>query len=175
MEHITELAPLPNLSPAAVLRLPLPIPWRDPQSVPKDLLRQHITHLEQRCDAQPESADLLTCLAMAYAMDLRVEDAQRTLEKAKQAAPAHFWAQFKIAELQYRARALAVAEREMLRALDLASSESEYSLTRGYLKEIRTAMRDNAKKPLWSGDLRGPALVAAVLFTVVLLAGTYLR
>ena len=58
---------------------------------------------------------------MAYAMNYEVYKSMDALELAVQLEPDHFFAQFKYAELQYRLRALIKAEKETLKALDLAS------------------------------------------------------
>jgi len=60
MLALTTTAPVAHLQ-----RIPL-VPWRDPQTVPPEELAGHITRLEQACLQQPESADLRTCLGMAY-------------------------------------------------------------------------------------------------------------
>jgi hypothetical protein len=45
------------------------LPWRDPHTVPPGDLEAYIQKLERACAVQPRSADLRTCLGMAYAMN----------------------------------------------------------------------------------------------------------
>ncbi len=162
-------------APAAALpALPLPVPWRDPHTVPKDLLRSHISTLEMQVAENPKSADLWTCLGMAYAMDLRVHPSMNALETAKDLAPGHFWAQFKYAELNYRLRALEVAEAETLKALELASNTVEYGVSRRQLQEIRRLRREGTQKPAWTKPLPAPAL-ALVLALILSVLGVTLR
>ena len=47
----------------------LPVPWRDPHTVSPADLAQYIAFLEKSCQENPASADLKTCLGMAYAMN----------------------------------------------------------------------------------------------------------
>jgi len=148
------------------LRLP-PIPWRDPHTVSPAQLERYIADLELACDQHPHSADLRTCLGMAYAMNFDVYKSMDALERAVACEPDHFFAQLKLAELNYRLRALIQAEQETLKALDLATNAWELSLARKQLQEIRRLMREGTQKPEWTKSLRGPAVLLA-LMTVVL-------
>src|SRR3954453_22607974 len=121
---------------APALRLP-PVPWRDPHTVSPTQLAQYIGELERACAANPQSADLRTCLGMAHAMNYDVYKSMDALEQATRMDPTNFWAQLKFAELLYRLRALPRAEQEMLGALDLAGNGFEASLARKHLLEIR--------------------------------------
>ncbi|MCX6629644.1 MAG: hypothetical protein NTW28_18660 [Candidatus Solibacter sp.] len=116
--------------PATGLSVPgLPsVPWRDPHTVSPEALAQTIRSLQSQCLANPQSADLHTCLGMAYAMNFEAYKSMDALEKAVIAEPRHFWAQMKLAELQYRLRCLDRAEEETSRALDLAGSPWETAL-----------------------------------------------
>src|SRR5215217_7818509 len=107
-----ELTVTQSLAPA--LRLPS-VPWRDPHTVSPAQLERHIADLERACDEQPHSADLRTCLGMAYAMNFDVYKSMDALEHAVACEPDHFFAQLKLAELDYRLRALVKAERETLK------------------------------------------------------------
>ena len=52
---------------------PVPaVPWRDPHTVSPAELSRHIQRLEQACLDNPRSADLRTCLGMAYAVNYEV-------------------------------------------------------------------------------------------------------
>ena len=96
------------------------VPWRDPHSVPPAKLAEYITMLERACEADPKSADLRTCLGMAYAMNYEVYKSMDALEAAVGLDADHFFAQLKYAELFYRLRALPRAEEETLKAVELA-------------------------------------------------------
>jgi len=147
-----------QVAQTTAVRLP-PVPWRDPHTVsPADLAR-YIQNLELACEQNPRSADLRTCLGMAYAMNYEVYKSMDALELAVEVEPAHFFAQLKYAELHYRLRALIRAEQETLKALDLATNSWELSLARKQLQEIRRLMRDGTQKPEWTKPLTKPAVV----------------
>jgi tetratricopeptide (TPR) repeat protein len=155
---------------AQLQRIPV-VPWRDPQTVSPGELSGHIARLEQACLERPESADLKTCLGMAYAMNYDVHKSMDVLEAAVEIDPDHFWAQLKYAELNYRLRALLKAERETLKAVDLAANPWELSLARKQLQEIRRLNRESTRNFEWSGSLVRSSLVfAAVATAIVLLA-----
>ena len=149
----------------------LPIPWRDPHTVSPAELREHITALERACQENPHSADLRTCLGMAYAMNYDAYKSMDALEAAVKLDGAHFFAQLKYSELLYRLRALPRAERETLRALDLAGNGWELSLARKQLQEIRRLIREGTQKPEWNKSLKRPAtllMIAMVVLTLIL-------
>jgi hypothetical protein len=155
---------------AQLQRIPV-VPWRDPQTVSPEELAGHIARLEQACLERPQSADLKTCLGMAYAMNYDVHKSMDVLEAACAADPDHFWAQLKYAELNYRLRALLKAERETLKAVDLAANPWELSVARKQLQEIRRLNRESTRNFEWSGSLVRSSLVfAAVATAIVLLA-----
>jgi hypothetical protein len=145
----------------------LPIPWRDPQSVSKEELAVHIGALEKACQENPRSADLRTCLGMAYAMNYDVYKSMDALEAAVNLDQAHFLAQLKLSELFYRLRALPRAEEETLKAVHLAQNGWELSLARKQLQEIRRLIREGTQKPAWVKSLKTPAL-ALVAIVIVL-------
>jgi hypothetical protein len=156
-----------QIAPVAQLqRIPL-VPWRDPQTVPPEELAGHIARLEQACLDHPESADLKTCLGMAYAMNYDVYKSMDTLEAACATDPEHFWAQLKYGELNYRLRALLKAEDETLKAVNLARNPWELSVARKQLQEIRRLLRDSTRNFAWKGSLVRPALVFSVLMMVL--------
>src|SRR3977135_1615333 len=111
------------------LALP-PAPTRYPHTASPADMRLYIQELEQACLENPRSADLRTCLGMAYAVNYDVYKSMDALEAATAMAPTHFWAQLKYAELQYRLRALPLAETETLKALDRAQNAWQLSLAR---------------------------------------------
>src|ERR1044071_7576796 len=111
---MTDLALAPASLPSLDLgpRHILPVPWRDPHTVSPEDAARHIARLEQACLDQPGSADLRTCLGMAYAVNFEVYKSMEALETATSLDPQHFWARMKLAELHYRLRALDRAEEE---------------------------------------------------------------
>ena len=143
----------------------LPIPWRDPQTVSKEELAIHIGALERACQENPRSADLRTCLGMAYAMNYDVYKSMDALEFAVGLDETNFLAQLKLSELYYRLRALPKAEEETLKAVNLAQNGWELSLARKQLQEIRRLIREGTQKPAWVKSLKMPvlALVAMVI------------
>jgi len=153
------------VSQPTTLRLP-PVPWRDPHTVSPTDLARYIQQLELACEENPGSADLRTCLGMAHAMNYDVYQSMDALERAVALDPENFWAQLKYAELHYRLRALIVAERETLKAMDLANNAWELSLGRKMLQEIRRLMRDGTQKPEWTKSLKRPAIVLMGMMVV---------
>src|ERR1700746_3314058 len=119
--QVVKPAAIPPARVGAPARIP-PIPWRDPQTVSKGELAQHIGSLEKACRENPQSADLRTCLGMAYAMNYDVYRSMDALEAAVLLDGTHFFAQMKYAELFYRLRALPRSEEETLRAVNLAQN-----------------------------------------------------
>jgi len=155
---------------AQLQRIPV-VPWRDPQTVSPGELAGHIARLEQACLERPESADLKTCLGMAYAMNYDVHKSMDVLEAACEADPDHFWSQLKYAELNYRLRALLKAERETLKAVDLAANPWELSVARKQLQEIRRLNRESTRNFEWRGSLvRSTLVFAAVSMALIALA-----
>jgi hypothetical protein len=103
-------------------------------------------------------------------MNYQVYKSMDALEKAVELEPDHFFAQMKYAELHYRLRALVKAERETLKALDLATNPWEYTVARGQLQEIRRLMRDGTQKPEWTKSLKIPALCLLAMMIIFSLA-----
>lgn len=153
----------------APLRLP-PVPWRDPHTVSPARLAGYISALEAACEQAPRSADLRTCLGMAYAMNYEVYQSMDSLELAVALEPDHFYARLKYAELHYRLRALARAGQEALKAAELAGSSWELGLARRQLQEIRRLMRAGTQKPEWTRPLGLPAFSLCMLLAVLCLA-----
>ena len=155
------------------LRLP-PVPWRDPHTVSPAQLAEYIRSLELACEENPRSADLRTCLGMAHAMNYDVYRSMDALERAVELEPDNFFAQLKLSELNYRLRALIKAEKETLKALELATNSWEANLARRQLQEIRKLMREGTQKPEWTKPLRGPALCLLAM-TIILCLAVYLK
>jgi hypothetical protein len=139
------------------LRIP-PVPWRDPYTLSPAKLAEYIRALENACEQNPRSADVRTCLGMAYAMNYEVYKSEDALELATRLEPDHFFAQLKYAELHYRLRALIRAERETLKAMELAINSWELNLARKQLQDIRKLMREGTQKPEWTKPITMPAL-----------------
>src|SRR3954464_15621565 len=105
-----------------------PVPWRDPSTVSPGALRGYIAELETASAASPQSADLRTCLGMAYAVNFEVYKSMDALEHAVALEPSHFWAQLKYAELHYRLRLLPRAEEETRKAVELARNHWQLAI-----------------------------------------------
>jgi len=153
----------------------LPIPWRDPQSVTPQELALHIGALERACQENPRSADLRTCLGMAYAMNFEAYKSMDVLEYAVQLDETHFLAQLKLAELFYRLRALPKAEQETLKAVNLARNGWELSMARKQLQEIRKLIHDGTQKPAWVKSLKVPALALVAVVLMFSLASVVMK
>jgi tetratricopeptide (TPR) repeat protein len=153
----------------------LPVPWRDPHSVSPDQLKEYIGALEKACEEHPGSADLRTCLGMAYAMNYDAYKSMDALEAAVELDETHFFAQMKYSELLYRLRALERAEEETVKAVDLAGNGWELAMARKQLQDIRQRRRDGTQKPAWNKPLRTPALVLLGLFAVVCMVMVVLK
>jgi tetratricopeptide (TPR) repeat protein len=147
-------------------RLPA-IPWRDPHSVSPEKLKGFIAELEKACVENPESVDLHTCLGMAHAMNYDVYRSMDAFESARRIEPANFMAQFKYAELYYRLRALDKAETETGRALELAATNWELTMSRRQLAEIRRLRREGTQKPEWTRSLKVPVIGFVVFLIAV--------
>ena len=144
-----------------------PVPWRDPHTVSPAELSTYIQSREQACLDNPRSADLRTCLGMAYAVNLDVDKSMEALETATSIDPENFWAQFKYAELQYRLRTLANAEGAAVKAVELAKNPWHYNLARKQLQEIRRLRREGVRDITWNKSLVPPTLVLSVMLLVV--------
>src|SRR5947209_6136839 len=114
---------------------------RDPNMVSTPELVNYIQILEQACIDDPGSADLRTCLGMAYAMNNQADLSMGAFETAIRLDPQHFFARFRCAELQYRMCALSRAEEETRKALKLARNRWQTSMAKRQLQEIRGAIR----------------------------------
>ena len=155
--------------PAAPQSIPV-VPWRDPHTVSPEKLAGYIRALENACLANPHSPGVHTWLGMAYAMNYEVYKSIDALEAAISIDPAYFFAQLKYGELHYRLRALARAEEETVKALDLASNPWEFSLATKLLQDIRKARREGTQKPEWTKPLARPAVYLLVMTVIFSLA-----
>lgn len=143
-------------------RLPA-VPWRDPHTVSSADLARYIHDLERACADNPASADLRTCLGMAYAVNYDVYKSIDALQAATVVDPQHFWAQLKLAELHYRLRALNLAEEQTLKAADLAQNAWQLTVARKQLHEIRTLKHTAVRNVSWTKPLAAPALVLSLM------------
>jgi len=162
---LTTSSSLPSRVPA--------VPWRDPHTVSPDELAKHIQRLEQACLDYPQSADLRTCLGMAYAVNYEVYRSMDTLEAATSLDPQHFWAQMKLAELQYRLRALDRAEDDTVKALNLAGNPWQFSVARKQLQEIRRLKRESIRNITWSKPLAVPVAVFSLMMLLLFVTMTW--
>ena len=149
------------------------VPWRDPHTVSPAELSVYIQQLEKACLEDPESADLRTCLGMAYAVNYEVYKSMDALEAATSIDRHHFWAQLKYAELHYRLRALSRAEEETLKAVDLARNPWQLSIARKQLQEIRRLSRESIRNVTWNKPLTTPALVFSLMMLLLFVAMTW--
>ena len=146
------------------------VPWLDPHTVPREDLIAYIQHLEHACAAEPRSADLRTCLGMAYAMNYEVDKSMESLETAVSLNSGSFWAQLKYGELNYRLRILNRAEEETLKALPLAASRWQLSIARKQLQDIRALKQTCVRNVEWTKSLGGPALILSAMLVVIFAA-----
>ena len=141
---------------------PLPmVPWRDPHTVSPEVVSGYIQKIEQACLDNPRSADLRTCLGMAYAVNYEINKSMDALETATQLEPDNFWAQLKLAELHYRLRTLVVAERETSRAVDLARNGWQLAIARKQLNTIRQLRHQGTRDVTLDKPLMAPTLVVS--------------
>jgi hypothetical protein len=126
--------------------------------------------LEAACLANPQSADLRTCLGMAHAVNYDIYKSMDAIEEARTLAPDNFWAQLKYAELHYRLRALNRAEEETRRAADLATNRFQLALARQQMKEIRTLQHSSVRNVEWTKPLTAPAVFFVAMLALVFAA-----
>ena len=155
------------LAPTSAPRALPVLPWRDLKTVPRQEITAYIDHLEQMCLANPQSADLRTCLGMAYAVNHDVYKCMDALESATSIDPGHFWAQLKYGELHYRLRALQRAEAETLKAVELAETSGQLSIARKQLQEIRSLLRQSVRNVAWTKSLTIPTLVLSGIMVLI--------
>lgn len=146
------------------------VPWLDPHTVPRADLITYIQELEQACLAEPRSADLRTCLGIAYAMNYEVDKSMESLEAAVSLDRGSFWAQLKYGELNYRLRILNRAEEETLKALPLAANRWQLSIARKQLQDIRALKQTCVRNVEWTKSLGAPALVLSAMLLVIFAA-----
>jgi hypothetical protein len=158
--------PSASLAPAGEV-LPALVPWRDPHTVPASQLKATVEELELACVADPGSADLRTCLGMAYAMSHDVRKSMDALEDAIALAPDNFWARLKYAELHYRLRILNRAEAETIAALNLARNGWQLSLARKQLQDIRALKVSAVRNVDWTKPLAAPAILLSLMLAAV--------
>jgi len=89
--------------------------------------------------ADPQSADVLTCLGVAHAVNFDIPKAIGALRSALAVRPHHFWARLKYGELLSRLQATEAATHEIRKALDVAESPSQFALAHRQLHAVRAA------------------------------------
>jgi len=146
-----------------------PVPWRDPQEFSPGKLFEYIQLLEKKCEENPKSADLRTCLGIAQTINSDVYRAMESLETAIRLDERHFFARFKYAELFCRLQILVRAEEETVKALKLARNAWEVSMAARQLQQIRYLIREGSQKTTWKTPLITPAvaLVLILIFFIV--------
>ncbi len=112
-------------------------------------LSTYIENLECAFILDPHSADICTCLGMAYAAKLDFHRSIEYLERARRIDKNHFFAQFRYAELVSRLHALPRAEKEARHALRLACSGWQFAMAHRQLKDIRRRMRSESSFARW--------------------------
>jgi tetratricopeptide (TPR) repeat protein len=147
-----------------------PVAWRDPHTVPPEELSAYIKTLEAACLAEPRSANLRTCLGMAYAVNYEVDKSMDALEAAIGLDPTNFWAQLKYSELHYRLRALNKAEEGTRKALNLANDAWQLSIARQQLQKIRTLKQSCVRNVEWTKSLGPPAFAFAGMLLFIFVA-----
>jgi tetratricopeptide (TPR) repeat protein len=155
---------------APVVRTGASIPsvsWRDPHTIPPGEISASIQKLEQACLVEPRSADLRTCLGMAYAVNFEVSKSMEALEAAVAIDPGNFWAQLKYSELHYRLRVLNRAEEETGKALSLAKDSWQISIARKQLQEIRALKHSCVRNVEWTKSLLTPTVALAGMMVVI--------
>jgi hypothetical protein len=109
---------------------------------------------------------------MAHAVNYDIYRSMDALDTATRLEPENFWARLKYAELHYRIRAMAVAEEETLRAVDLARNGWQVAMARKQLTEIRALRHLGTRDVTWTKPLMAPALVLsgmiALMFAVMM-------
>ena len=164
MAALTTIQPRPEALTLSLRpgRLPL-LPWRDPHSVPPEMLAEFIASLAEACALHPENTDMRTCLGIAHAMNYDVYRSMDALEEARRIDPENFFAQLKFSELYYRLRVMDRAEQETVAALNLARNHGELSVARRQLVEIRKLRNDGLERPRWTKPLLAPAITLLLL------------
>lgn len=160
------------LAPLSETGIPAQL-WRDPHTVPVEQRQFAIQRLEKAVEANPNSADLRTCLALVHAINYDPHSSLSCLEKAVELDPTHFFAQLKLAELWYRLRALPRAEEEAKKALNLAQSQREYQMSRALLQEIRKLQNNSWARPTWDKPMLPAVLSAAAAIVIALVVGLW--
>ena len=169
-ESLLAIRPPTALSGASFPVPSLSVPWRDPHVVPAAELAAYIGVLEQACLDNPQSADLMTVLGMAHAVNHDVPRSMEALEIAVSVDPDNFWASLKYAELHYRLRALNRAEELTTTALNLATNGWQLSLARKQLQEVRTLKRHCTRNLSWKMPIAGPLVALSTALVAVAVA-----
>jgi hypothetical protein len=149
----------------------LRIPWCEPHTVGPEQLQQYISMLEHACEQHPRNADFQTCLGLAHEMNCDVHRSMDALHEARRIEPGNFFTQLKFAELHWSVGALDRAEKETLKAADLAGDAWELSLAREQLAEVRNLQGKHTQKLPPTRSLTVPA---AIVLLMTLIGGILL-
>jgi tetratricopeptide (TPR) repeat protein len=141
------------------------VPLGEANELSQEKLQDYIKVLLRGCQEDPRSADLYTCLGMAYALNNQVYESRNCLEHAMVLDGGHFFARFKYAELHYGLRMLPRAEEETLKSIELAKNKWEISMAKRQLLQIRKLQREDARKAR-PRTLKTPALCLLLLCMV---------
>jgi len=113
--------------------------WRPREATTGQALLQYIENLERASAMQPDSADLRTCLGLAYVKNHDFCLAKASFESALRSDPGHFFARLRYAELCFELGAYAKAEGEAERASCLARTKANAAMVHRLLRKIRAA------------------------------------
>jgi tetratricopeptide (TPR) repeat protein len=121
------------------------IGWQESSKISAARLAKYIQLLQAACQRDPCSADLRTCLGIAQARNFDVRKSMESFETAIGLDSKHFFARFKYAELLFGVGLLERAAEETNKALELASSNWEFSMARRQLQAIRHRVRQDTQ------------------------------
>jgi hypothetical protein len=118
----------------------------DPTSASPAELETYICNLEQACAAEPQSADLRTCLGLAYAARRQFGRARRAFERALESVPTHFFARLRYAELLQGRGFLRLARRQATLAAESARTRAESAMAGRLLRVLREMKEPPARR-----------------------------
>ena len=124
--------------------------------------------MEKACQDNPESADMRTCLGMAYAMNYDAYKSMDTLETAVKLDETHFFAQLKLRPSygtgcgDCNARSRRPSKRSNWRG-----TPGSFPWLASNCRLSVELMRNGTQKPEWNKPLRTPSLVLMGLMVVL--------
>ena len=102
-------------------------------------LEAYIRNLLAACAADPQSADLHTCLGVAYAARHQFGKAMSAFRNALQLMPGHFFARLRYAEVLHSRGFVRKAERQAHMAAESARTRAESAMAGRLLSHMREA------------------------------------